>query len=84
LTLPATVYGAYSLGNSWGNSSCRVGSRGIGGGAGVIVSAVTWEGDITSTGALGAAGGACGVVVAVGSGIGPAATVGLEVGVKLV
>jgi hypothetical protein len=46
----------------------------------VSVSAVTWEGDIASTGAMGtAAGGACGVVMA-GSGIGPAATVGLEVG----
>jgi hypothetical protein len=33
---------------------------------------------------MGAAGGACGVVVAVGSGIGPAATVGLEVGVEVV
>jgi hypothetical protein len=43
------------------------------GGAGVSVSAVTWEGDIASTGAVGVA----------GSGIRPAATVGVEVGAEV-
>ena len=66
----------YPLGNRWGNNSCSRRCRRGADGAGVSVSAVTWEGDIASAGAAGGAGG----VVMAGSRIGPAATVGLEVG----
>jgi len=65
---------AYPFGNRLGNSSC---SRRCRGGAGAIVSAVSWEGDIASVG--GAAGGGSSLVVT-GSGSGPAASVGLADG----
>jgi hypothetical protein len=70
----------YPFGNQNGNNSWCRRCRRRGGPSGAIVSAVSWEGGIASTGAVGSsAGGGCSVVVA-GSGIGPAATVGLGVG----